>query len=259
MLHAFSHLPKSLNGLLSTTDNPSIEGYLQRFSNSENIEEVRQVFRSLVSSKLDPEDKICVATNLLKAKEGLLSEYSDIKSRHIRNWLARWRNHSEAARLFESNGPFNVALSLRFRRNYTKKECRRLVKAFFPRLSFHLRDEQLKGFFAWEPDKKPRQKDQSFHFHGALRLNFLPDAETLLRCARLAASETLDYEEKPAIDFKTDPRGRDAVHIVPIYDAKRWINYCTKEAEEPTMTLDAFLGRVFYVKRGIPQFLDDIG
>ena len=258
MLNAFSHLPRKPARVLDLTAIPSPEEPLKQLHLAKDVSEVKKIFKALGTSKHYPEAKISVARTLLKWTDGPCADYVASNRHYILSWIERWDNHVSAALMFERNAPFNIALNIRFRRNYTKSECRRLVKVFFRRLASHLGDQELRGLFVCEPDKKPTKKDKSFHFHGALWHSCPPSALALRECARAAAGETRDYQEQPAIDVRSGGKGREAVYIELIYDAKGWFLYCTKRAEKLGMTLDALMKQFFYVRAGEVEFVDEM-
>lgn len=205
------------------------------------------------SDNLRPAEKIRISRDILRSQRNESFVFKAEIGNRIRNWIRRWHRHDAAARLMAASGPFNIAVTVRFQRNYRKAECNRLTVSFFKALSGHLPVDstvyEITGFGTTEPDYRPIQKDSSFHTHAGLLIPGYPtplvSREQLDQCVTKATDSIVDSKGRPAIR-------RREVAIKEIYDEFGWCIYCTKESEDSSEFMSS---NSFEIDKGSPRFL----
>lgn len=90
-------------------------------------------------------------------------------------YITRWNNQVLVADTLQKLNTSTHAVTLKFRYNYTRRECIAGGSRFFRELGTELEGAGCKleaGFAVAEPDRIPALRDESIHFHAGLNLGY---------------------------------------------------------------------------------------
>ena len=210
----------------------------RRIEKVTDFEDAKQIFSEILDIKKGLVHQIRLSRLLLKTEIAPHEEFRFLQ-RRIRNWITRWEQHQAAAETMMRAGPYNLALTVRFARNYSQKECQTLTKRLFQLWKASGAYSGLWGMGMAEPDSKPVQRDRSFHFHASLMLPVNMDLPTLdaevehiQSHLESLAAELMDGSGRPALRRSSKDGRVLGLCLQVIYDLEGWILYCTKSARK---------------------------